>query len=78
MKDHSLITLADVNAATLTGRHGLCRRGLRAWAKANRIDWAEFIAHGVPIEALLATGDALAADVVRQTLARREAGNGQR
>jgi hypothetical protein len=43
---------------------GYCNRGARAWFARHRLDWSQFINQGLPARVLLATGDALAEDVV--------------
>lgn len=43
---------------------GQCNRGARAWFARHRLDWSRFIDQGLPAPVLLATGDALAQDVV--------------
>ena len=45
------VTMAHIRAA------GLCARGARAWFAQHGLDWADFIAHGIPAERLGATGD---------------------
>jgi hypothetical protein len=45
-------------------RAGYCMRGARRWARSHGIDWARFVAEGVPAAVLRATGDALARPVI--------------
>lgn len=47
------------------GKVGYCARGSRAWFAAHGIDWAHFVAHGVPADVLAATGDPLALAVIQ-------------
>ena len=42
----------------------MCSEGARRWFKRNNLDWNSFLAEGIEEELLLATGDALAAEVV--------------
>lgn len=55
-------------------RAGVCVNGLRAFFTQHGLDLHKFIEHGIEAERLLATGDAMAAEVVKQA---REAGNGR-
>lgn len=55
-------------------RAGVCVNGLRAFFTQHGLDLNDFIEHGIEAERLLATGDAMAAEVVRKA---REAGNGR-
>lgn len=68
MSDELIITPQHIYGA------GLCASGARAWFARHDLDWAEFVARGLPASTLEATGDALALQVV--THARAEAGNG--
>jgi hypothetical protein len=47
-------------------RTGHCVAGIKDWCAANGIDFRTLVVDGVPIEALEATGDALAASVCQQ------------
>ncbi len=58
MKDELIIRVEHVRRA------GYCMRGARRWARGHGIDWARFVAEGVPAAALRATGDALARPVI--------------
>lgn len=53
----------------------LCAGGTREWFVRHGFDWADFIANGMPIERLEATGDPLAMRVTAQ--ARKEFDNGR-
>ena len=52
----------------------LCAGGTRDWFARQGFDWADFIANGIPIEKMEATGDPLALRVTAQ--ARKEASGG--
>ena len=56
------VTLRDARAA------GYCARGCRTWCERYRFDWAEFRGPGLPLEAVRATGDAMALRLVQQVL----------
>jgi hypothetical protein len=47
-----------------------CNPGARAWFHRQGLDWAEFVRDGLPEEAFLNTGDAMAIAVVEE--ARKE------
>lgn len=53
------VTIQDMRACRY------CSRGARAFAQRHGIDWPTFCRQGVPAETLIATGDAMAAAVVR-------------
>jgi len=53
-----LVTHSDMR------RLGYCNRGARDWFARHRLDWGQFIDHGLPAPLLLATGDSMAEDVV--------------
>lgn len=63
-----MITIADVR------RSQHCVRGARLWFESHGFDFQDFLRHGMPAERLLATNDALAIQVVQQTMERREHG----
>jgi hypothetical protein len=52
------VTIADVRKA------GHCTRGLRRWAQANGLDFADFLKHGISIARLEATGDGMVAPLL--------------
>lgn len=52
----------------------LCLRGCRKWAAHHGFDWNEFLDIGIPADAMEATGDPFALQVVK--IAREEAENG--
>jgi hypothetical protein len=43
---------------------GYCAKGAREFAQRHGFDWIAFVKEGVPAEQLIATGDAMAAEVV--------------
>lgn len=47
-----------------------CSRGSRLWFKLHNLDWADFVANGIPEEILINTGDAMALAAVDE--ARKE------
>lgn len=49
---------------TFNARPGFCRGMTREWAKAQGLDWRDFVRNGIPASKLEATGDALAIAVV--------------
>lgn len=59
-----IITITDIRLA------GHCVSGARAWAKAYDIDFRDFIKNGIDAEVLLATGDAMAEQVVSRKIER--------
>lgn len=44
---------------------GYCSSGAREFAKRHGIDWLGFVRDGIPADHLLATGDAMAEQVVK-------------
>jgi len=59
------ITMTDIIAA------GHCVRGAKGWLQHHGFDWRAFVRDGATEEDLLATGDALAAQVIQRKAARR-------
>lgn len=59
----SIITMAQIRAA------GGCASGVRAFFTRYGLDFRDFMENGIEAGALLATGDALAVDVVIKTFA---------
>lgn len=49
-----------------SSRPGLCRPRTRDWFKRYGLDWDDFRKNGIEADALLATGDGFALEVVRQ------------
>ncbi|EBC4877323.1 hypothetical protein C2W27_14345 [Salmonella enterica] len=60
---NSVITMAQIRAA------GGCASGVRAFFSRYGLDFRAFMANGIEAETLLATGDALAVDVVTKARA---------
>ena len=53
-----MITINDVRAS------GHCARGARVWFEAHGLDFRDFLKNGIGEDKLLATGDAMAIEVV--------------
>jgi len=53
------VTLRDAR------RLGYCARGCRAWCERHGFAWADFRGHGLPLDQVVATGDAMALRLVR-------------
>lgn len=53
----------------------LCSRGLRAWFKANNLDWDDFLLNGIDSEIVAALDDGISARVIE--IARKEQCNGR-
>jgi hypothetical protein len=45
---------------------GYCARGCRTWCERHGFEWSEFRGPGLPLEAVAATGDAMAVRLVQQ------------
>jgi len=63
----TLVTLQDLRAARY------CLAGARLFCRQHGLDWAGFLAHGVPAQALRATGDAQVETVIAAAMARAAA-----
>lgn len=63
------ITITDIRQA------GHCVSGSRDWFRAYNLDFRDFIRNGIDSDVLLATGDALAVQVVERKM-ERESLNG--
>ncbi len=59
-----IVTVADVRGIKF------CARGARTWFQRNGLDYAQFVAKGLPIEQVDALGDALAKQVADHARAR--------
>ena len=46
-------------------RAGYCLPKARAWFRAHGLNWAAFLRHGIDADQLLATGDGMAAELVK-------------
>jgi hypothetical protein len=62
-----LITITDIRNA------GHCVSGARAWFREYDIDFRDFLKNGIDSEVLLATGDALAEQVIQRKIERESA-----
>jgi hypothetical protein len=58
------ITIDDIMAA------GHCAKGARSWFRTMGLDFTTFLKDGLPASDLLATGDALAEQVVSRAMSR--------
>jgi arsenate reductase-like glutaredoxin family protein len=61
------ITITDIRAA------GHCARGARTWFERHGFDFRAFLKDGISEEELLATGDALAVQVIEHKRERNRA-----
>jgi len=59
-----LITITDIRNA------GHCVAGARTWFREYDLDFRDFLKNGIDSETLLATGDALAEQVVQRKIER--------
>lgn len=50
------------------GRVGYCAAGARQWWAEHGLDWADFVAHGIPAETLHALRDPLADAVIQHAM----------
>lgn len=74
--DDVIVTVHHLHTVpSLTTRRGYCSRGARAWFKANGLDWAHFVLHGISARKLTATGDPMALRLARHA---QEVVRGQR
>lgn len=69
MTENITVFMRHIRAANL------CAGGTREWFVRHGFDWGDFIANGMPIERMEATGDPLAMRVTAQ--ARKEVANGR-
>lgn len=56
--DEIIVTMKHIRAA------GMCSGGPRIFFAQHGLDWSDFLRNGIPASKLLATGDAMAAQVV--------------
>lgn len=61
-----LITISDIR------RTGHCARGIRRWFDGHQLDFQSFLKNGIDADVLLATGDALAEQVVASIRQKRD------
>jgi hypothetical protein len=70
------VTIQDLRAARY------CLAGVRPWFRRHGLDWQAFLDHGIEVDRLRATGDALVEPVIaaaeRRASAVREASDGRR
>lgn len=59
-----IITITDIRNA------GHCVAGARAWAKAYDLDFRDFLKNGIDADVVLATGDAMAIQIVERKIER--------
>lgn len=62
------VTIDDIRKA------GHCVRGARRWFESHGLDFGTFLERGIAAEALLATGDALADQVIQRKMEREARG----
>jgi len=58
--DPVIITIQDIRDA------GICASGARRWFEAHGLDFRDFMENGISEDAMLATGDARAQEVVNR------------
>lgn len=61
-----LVTMRDIRAAKM------CGPGTRNFFKRHKMNWQEFITNGLPEEDFIATGDAMAMQVVEVARGRQK------
>jgi hypothetical protein len=70
------VTIQDLRASRC------CLAGVRPWFRRHGLDWQAFLEHGIEVDRLRATGDALVEPVIaaaeRRAAAAREDSNGRR
>lgn len=60
-----------------TRRPGFCRGGTRRFFAAHKLDWQDFVRHGISADKLEATGDAMALALVAWARKCEEADHGR-
>lgn len=60
-----ILTMQDVRVAKM------CSGGARKWFERQGFDWADFLKNGIDAERFIATGDAMALQVVEVAHGRR-------
>lgn len=60
-----IVTLDHFHTIPSRGGRGYCNRGGRPWFARHGLDWGDFVRNGIDEEALLATGDGMAINLVR-------------
>lgn len=71
-----MITVDDLRRLRNMKGEAFCIPGVRKWAVSHGMDFTKFVREGVSVEALLATDDQLARDVVEFVRGERENGQG--
>ena len=70
------VTIQDLRATRY------CLAGVRPWFRRHGLDWQAFLEHGIEVDRLRATGDALVEPVIaaaeRRAAAAKEASDGRR
>lgn len=66
MEPQVIVKMEDIRAARM------CSRGTRAFFARHGLDWQSFLKAGLPAEALEATGDAMALQVVEVARGRKQ------
>lgn len=66
MTDELIVRMNDVRAARM------CSGGARAFFERHGLDWSKFLKEGIPAEQLVATGDAMALQVVEVARGRKQ------
>lgn len=65
MSDDKLILIQDLRQAQM------CSNGSRKWFLKNNLDWSDFLVNGVHEDKFIASGDAMAMQVVEVARGRR-------
>lgn len=68
---NNIITMKEIRAA------GGCATGVRSFFKRYSLDFKAFLKNGISADVLLATGDALAVDVVNRVISNGGNNNGE-
>lgn len=66
MSEQVLVKMEHIRAARM------CSRGARTFFERHGLDWQKFLKDGLPAEALEATGDAMALQVVEVARGRKQ------
>lgn len=61
-----IVTMKDIRACKM------CSGGTRDFFRRHNMDWSKFLAEGLPEEQFIATGDAMAMQVVEQARGRQK------
>lgn len=74
MRKPLIVKVAHARSITTYGQEGYCVPGMIKFFERHNLDFRSFCRHGIDSEKLLATGDAMAIEVVN--VAKREARRG--